>query len=231
MTGTGLKSFTRKIWVSWITTTIHFPIAAIFQYAELGIEDLCTLRVSWRVIEWLIYIGFEPLQVPMHLGLIDGPFVPHNLISAQESPVALPNFQMAPRLKMLLSTASKKGTQIYSPFLSKVPANESPPGSPMGPLWREMPISRAFLNMYSRVPSKGAFPRGPPHWASSERNSPFLEPLYLSLKVLCRWAPFQVPQRGPYGMRCPSPEPFLAILQGTQQGGPPTRFPSQSPHR
>jgi hypothetical protein len=26
----------------------------------------------------------------------------------------------------------------------------------MGPLWREMPISRAFLNISSRVPSKGA---------------------------------------------------------------------------
>jgi len=30
------------------------------------------------------------LRVPMNLGLIDGPFVPHNLISAQESPVPLP---------------------------------------------------------------------------------------------------------------------------------------------
>ena len=34
-------------------------------------------------------------MVPMHLGLIDGPFVPHNLISAQESPVPLPKFWMA----------------------------------------------------------------------------------------------------------------------------------------
>jgi hypothetical protein len=30
----------------------------------------------------------------MHLGLIDRPFVPHNLISAQESPVAFPKFQL-----------------------------------------------------------------------------------------------------------------------------------------
>jgi hypothetical protein len=30
-----------------------------------------------------------------------------------------------------------------------------------GPLWREMPISGAFLNISSSVPSKGALPRGP----------------------------------------------------------------------
>ena len=96
------------------------------------------------------------LTVPMHLGLIDGPFVPHNLISAQESPVPLTKFQMAPRLKISVSSTSKKGTQIYYPFLSKVLAHESPPGYPMGPLWREIPITRAFLNIYSRVPSKGA---------------------------------------------------------------------------
>jgi len=32
-------------------------------------------------------------MVPMHLGSIDNLFVPHNLISAQESPVALLKFQ------------------------------------------------------------------------------------------------------------------------------------------
>jgi len=30
-----------------------------------------------------INIGFRALTVPMHLGLIDRPFVPHNLISTQ----------------------------------------------------------------------------------------------------------------------------------------------------
>jgi hypothetical protein len=40
-------------------------------------------------------------MVPMHLGLIDGPFVPHNLISTQESPVPLLKFQFSPRLKNL----------------------------------------------------------------------------------------------------------------------------------
>ena len=77
------------------------------------------------------------LTVPKHLGLIDGPYVPHNLVSAQESSVPLPKFQMAPRHKILMSSGSKKGTQIHYHFLSNVPASESPPGSPMGPLERE----------------------------------------------------------------------------------------------
>ena len=73
-------------------------------------------------------------MVPMHLGLIDRPFVPLNLISTQESPVPLLKFQIAPRLKILMFSGSKKGTQIYFSFLSKVPANEPPPRSPTGPL-------------------------------------------------------------------------------------------------
>jgi hypothetical protein len=64
-------------------------------------------------------------MVPMHLGLRDGPSVPHNQILTQESPVPLLKFQMAPRLKILMVTRSKKGTQMYFSFLSKVPANKT----------------------------------------------------------------------------------------------------------
>jgi len=46
----------------------------------------------------------------MHLGLIDGPFVHHNLMSTQESSVPLLKFQMAPRPKILMSSGSKNGT-------------------------------------------------------------------------------------------------------------------------
>jgi len=44
----------------------------------------------------------------MHLGLIDEPFVPHNLISTQESPVPLPKFQTAPWLKSSWPLGPKK---------------------------------------------------------------------------------------------------------------------------
>jgi len=47
----------------------------------------------------LISFWFRALAVPMHLGLIDGSFMPHNLISTQKSPVPLLNFQMASDLK------------------------------------------------------------------------------------------------------------------------------------
>jgi hypothetical protein len=65
-------------------------------------------------------------MAPINLGLIDRPFVPDNLTSAQYSPVPLPKFQMAPRLKILMSSGSKKGTQIYFPFLSKSPGKQIP---------------------------------------------------------------------------------------------------------
>jgi len=53
-------------------------------------------------------------MVPMHLGLIDWHFVPHNLISAQENPAPLPKFQMAPRLRLLMSSGSKKKEPTYA---------------------------------------------------------------------------------------------------------------------
>jgi len=80
----------------------------------------------------------------MYLGLVDGPFVPHNLISTEDSPIPLLKFQMAPRLKILMASGSKKRTQIYFSFLSKVPTNEPPPGSLTGPLWREISVYRAL---------------------------------------------------------------------------------------
>ena len=45
--------------------------------------------------------------------------MPHNQISAQDSPVPLQKFQMAPRFKILMFSGSKKGTQIYFTFHSR----------------------------------------------------------------------------------------------------------------
>ena len=84
-----------------------------------------------------------------------------------------------------------------------------------GPLWCSPPPLRP--------PTK-------PH----QREKPHPQsPLHPSLKVPGGWALLQVPpkKRGPYGKRCLSLEPFLHILQGPQQGSPPSRFPSQSSHR
>jgi hypothetical protein len=68
----------------------------------------------------------------MHLGLTDGPFVSHNLLSTQENPVPLPKSQMAPCLKNLMPSGSMKGAQIYYPFLSKRPNKRIPSRFPNG---------------------------------------------------------------------------------------------------
>jgi hypothetical protein len=83
----------------------------------------------------------------MHLGLIDGPSVPHNLISAQQNPVPLPQFEMALRLKILMSSGFKKGTQIYVPFLSERPGKRIPSRFPNGaPMERDAHL-REFLHI------------------------------------------------------------------------------------
>jgi len=99
--------------------------------------------VANSLIDWFTLVS-SPYG-PNALERIDQPFVPLNLVSAQESPVPLPKFQMTPRLKNVMFSGSKKRPHIYYTFLSKVPASESPSDSPSGPLWRETPLSRAFL--------------------------------------------------------------------------------------
>ena len=63
---------------------------------------------------------------------------------------------MAPRLKIVMTSGSKKGTQIYFSFHSKALSNEPPPGSPTGPLWRARPVYRVFCislkNLIFQVP-------------------------------------------------------------------------------
>ena len=87
------------------------------------------------------------LKVPMHLGLINGPFVPYNLIPAQESPVPLLKFQMVPRLKSLMSSGSKKGTKIYY-FSLKKSQQANPLRVPQwGPYLKEIPTYRTFLRL------------------------------------------------------------------------------------
>jgi len=64
--------------------------------------------------DWLIRIWVQALTVPMHLGLKNGPFVPHNLILVQGSPAPLLKFQMARWLKLLMSSGSKRKESRYT---------------------------------------------------------------------------------------------------------------------
>jgi hypothetical protein len=70
--------------------------------------DILSNEVYVDDFQWV-----RAVMAPMQLGLLDRSFVSHNLISAHESPVPLTNFQIASRLKTLMSSGSKKGTQIH----------------------------------------------------------------------------------------------------------------------
>jgi hypothetical protein len=132
----------------------------------------------------------------MHLGLINGPFVPHDLISTQGSPVPLPSFQMVPRLKLRWPSGPEKEPRYTFLFPSKVPANPSrfPTKAPvkrevplMEPLAERCPTTRAFLHSTIR--------------ALDIRASPHIG--------------FPRRQRGPRREGCPHPENFLTYLPGS----------------
>jgi len=103
----------------------------------------------------------------MYLGLTDGPFVPHNPISTQESPAPLLQFQMAPRLKILMASGSKKEPR-YTFLFSQKSRQTNPLQVPQeGPYEERGPFTGhfAYLSKTSPFgpPSKGDFPQGPPH--------------------------------------------------------------------
>jgi hypothetical protein len=60
----------------------------------------------------------------MHLGLKNGSFVPHYVTSVQGRLIPLLKFQMVPRLKLLMSSGSKKKEPRYT-CLSEVTASHS----------------------------------------------------------------------------------------------------------
>ena len=90
------------------------------------------------MIDWLISNFVRALAVPMHLGLKNMPFLPHNLIPVQESPVTLVKFRMAPRLKLLISPVSKRKEPRYT-CLSKAKTSRS------RRLWAEVSSSAPHL--------------------------------------------------------------------------------------
>jgi hypothetical protein len=123
-------------------------------------------------------------MVLMHRGLIDLHFVPHNLISAQENPVPLPQFQMAPRINILMSSGSKKCTQLYYPCLSKIPGKRISSRFPNGPpMERDTRLQDFFLSLliyiflsFPQSSSKGA-PSLFLNRVPMDRDTPSPEPL------------------------------------------------------
>ena len=193
----------------------------------------------------MICIWVRILTVPMHLSLINGPFVPHNLISVQGCPVPLLKFQVAARLKLLMSSGSKKKEHRYafSFFLLrllKVPANETPPGSPTGALYGEscpftgsIYISLKFLTTIPlnterffpslKNPMKGAYLYVPQNRGPYTPVSRAL--LSIIFGVLSRVALLPgAPHRAPSERDAPFQNPFLIHLSKSLVNEPPTRF-------
>jgi len=80
----------------------------------------------------------------MHLGLIGRPFVPHNLVSTQESPVPLLKFQTAPKLKILIASWSKKKPR-YALLVSQKSRQTNPLQVPQqGPYGEGGPLTGHF---------------------------------------------------------------------------------------
>jgi len=109
---------------------------------------------------------------------------------------------MASRFKILMASGSKKGTQIYLHFLSKVPANEPPPlqipqKGPCEEREREPFTGHvAYLskkNSPFKFPSKGALPQGPLHGIPHREMPHHYSPIYTSINVP--------------GIRAPAPSP------------------------
>jgi hypothetical protein len=105
-----------------------------------------------------------------------------SLIYSSGSPVKEPSLQV-----FLRSPIERETLHIQSLLLLslEVPSKRtSSPGSPMGPLWKEMPLFRAFLYMSFRTPSRGAL-------------------FHLYFRVPGKWAPPTGSSVGPYRERCP----------------------------
>jgi hypothetical protein len=146
-------------------------------------------------------------MVPMHLGLIDGPIVPNNLISTQESPVPFPRFQMAPWLNSEWPSGLKKEPG-YSFLFPQKPRQRNRPRFPTtAPMKREVPLEKPLAE---RCPTTRAF-------IHLSRSSVYEPPHHPAFRVSRR-------QRGPHKEGCPHPETFLTYAPGS----PVTRLPPQS---
>jgi len=119
------------------------------------------------------------------------------------------------------------------------------PGSPMGPLWGEMPVSRTFLYITFRVPSKGVWspPQVPltmlPHRETLHFQSPpssisqrpwYVGPLWREMPISrdFLYITFSIPSpppgsphRAPIERDAPFPEPSNYLSKFPVNGPPP----------
>jgi hypothetical protein len=154
----------------------------------------------------------------MHLGRTDEPFVPHNVISTQESPVPLLKFQMAPRLKIWIASGPKKGTQIYFFFSLKSPGKRSPSRFPNRACMERDTRLRGILHISQRphknssnkkAPRKKRPSMFPKSGAPTQADAHFGALLNISLVSLVKEPSLKAPFMESLAERCPVPRPLL----------------------
>ena len=128
---------------------------------------------------------------------------------------ALPNtsFRVPSKGALPSGSSQRAHTERDAPFpdtsficLSKSLVNEPPPGFPVGPLWRVMPISKAFS--YSSLSSVKDPLLQVPLIELLQREAPFRKPFFNCFsESLVNGTPSSFPQQGPYGERCLFLEP------------------------
>ena len=113
-------------------------------------------------------------------------FVPHNLISTQEGPVPLLKFQIVLKLKILMTSGSKNGTQMY--FSLKSPGKRTPSRFPnRAPMEREARL-RGILHISQKPNFSGSPMKEPSFKVASMESLPERCPttralLHSSIKV------------------------------------------------
>ena len=82
----------------------------------------------------------------MHLGLLDRPFLLHNLISSQNILVPLLKFQMVTRLIIIMASGSKTGIQIFFSFTQKSRQTNPLQVPQQGPYGERYPFAGHFAS-------------------------------------------------------------------------------------
>ena len=150
------------------------------------------------------------------------------------SPIKEPSLKV-PLMESLTERCPSTRALLHSSI--KVPGTRAPPhmpGSPpmeTGPHGERCSYMETFLTYLPGSPLKELPPRPPPRSLFKERCSISRAPFIQLSKSPVDEPSYMFPKRGPYGNRCPSPEPFLHMFQGPHQGSHTSRFPSQSSHR
>jgi hypothetical protein len=104
------------------------------------------------------------------------------------------------------------------------------PGSSVRPLWKEMPVSRAFFWITFVVPSKGVLLPGSPHRAPTEIDPHFQSPPSSISQSPWYMSPLSGSSVGPLWREIPVSRAFLYItFRVLSKGAPPSGFSLRPP--